>query len=205
MEGPVPREDSGKPRVLRHRDRVAGPWANGGGITYEVARWPEGELDFDWRLSIAEVAREGPFSAYPGIDRILVLLQGTMALVIDGTRYDVLPFAPLEFAGEAPADALLTAGPTIDFNVMTRRGRMTASIDVLEGPNLTLVPPPDGWVAALALDGDWTPDGCPESLGPWDCAIADSPLRLTGRGLVACVTLKGARQRSERGCREDQR
>ena len=190
MSERVPREDAGNLRVLRHRDRVAGPWANGGGITYEVARWPEDSSDFDWRLSIAEVAREGPFSSYPGIDRILILLKGTMALVIDGTPYDVPPFAPLAFAGEARVDALLTAGPTMDFNVMTRRGRTKASIDVREGPDVIMMPPPEGWVAALVLDGEWTtPDEEVDPMGPWDCAIADSPLRLTGRGLLACVTL----------------
>ena len=54
------------------------PWKNGAGLTREiaVARNAATECGFDWRLSVAEVARDAPFSAFPGVDRCIVLLRG---------------------------------------------------------------------------------------------------------------------------------
>ena len=53
-------------------------WKNGGGETAEIAVSPPGAaLDaFDWRLSMAKVETDGPFSAFPGIDRTLAILEG---------------------------------------------------------------------------------------------------------------------------------
>ena len=54
------------------------PWKNGGGTTAEIAAFPDGAgfNAFDWRISLAEVASDGPFSAFPGIDRTLMLVEG---------------------------------------------------------------------------------------------------------------------------------
>ncbi|MFN9927385.1 MAG: HutD family protein, partial [Phenylobacterium sp.] len=59
--------------LLRAADRLAVPWKNGGGITRELAVWPPGASfdDFVWRVSMAEVHQDGPFSSFPGVDRIL--------------------------------------------------------------------------------------------------------------------------------------
>lgn len=51
------------------------PWRNGGGITRTVARCQRaGETR--WRLSVADITGEGPFSTFPGLDREAVLLDG---------------------------------------------------------------------------------------------------------------------------------
>src|SRR5580704_9253002 len=63
------------------------PWKNGGGETTEIAVAPEGAgLDaLDWRVSMARVATDGPFSAFPSIDRTLSVLAGVgIALAIAG-------------------------------------------------------------------------------------------------------------------------
>jgi len=63
------------------------PWRNGGGVTREVAVDGPGPQDFEWRISIAEVNMAGPFSALPGIDRIITLLDGErMDLLTDGVE-----------------------------------------------------------------------------------------------------------------------
>jgi len=64
--------------ILKASDRKPQPWKNGGGTTREVCAFPPGAtLDgFDWRLSMATVAKDGPFSAFPGIDRVLIVLAG---------------------------------------------------------------------------------------------------------------------------------
>jgi environmental stress-induced protein Ves len=46
------------------------PWKNGGGETTEIAVFPDGAglSDFDWRVSMARVDGDGPFSSFPGIE-----------------------------------------------------------------------------------------------------------------------------------------
>ena len=108
-------------------------WKNGGGITYQVASPPEsaGLADFDWRISFAEIDAGGPFSAFAGVDRVLVLVDGaSMVLRIDGTRHALEPLQPLAFAGESATVCELPAGPTRDLNVMVRRGRLQARVEV---------------------------------------------------------------------------
>lgn len=98
-------------------------WRNDGGWTREIVRAPEGAADYDWRLSVAEVESDGPFSHFGGCDRILVLLGGKgMALhSADSTVVLRAPGDFLRFAGELPIDAALVAGPTTDLNLIWRR------------------------------------------------------------------------------------
>lgn len=181
---------SASARVLRHRDRVAGPWANGGGITYEVMRSPQGGADFDWRVSIAEIANDGPFSLYPEVDRVLILLRGAMDLVIDGVSRQVPRFSPIAFAGESDVEARLSQGPTMDLNVMTRRGRAEAQVDLLTGPAVPLGRVHAAARAVIVLDGVWTAVGVAESLGLWDCLVTSEATELRGDGTLACVTFR---------------
>lgn len=104
------------------------PWKNGAGSTSEIAAAPAGaDLDdFDWRVSLATVAQDGPFSVYPGVDRSLALVQGPGAILdIDGdSRFALNEDDPvIEFQGESEIVATLGGAPTTDFNVMTRRTR----------------------------------------------------------------------------------
>lgn len=105
------------------------PWKNGGGETIEISVFPEGASlsEFDWRVSMATVASDGPFSTFPGIDRTLSILEGNgMTLLIDGrdparlTEAD----APLAFPADVVTSASLIDGTIVDLNVMTRRGRL---------------------------------------------------------------------------------
>lgn len=111
--------------VHRRRDRRFSPWKNGGGETAEILASPPGAgLDgFDWRLSTAIVAADGPFSVFPGVDRVLTLIEGgTMLLTVDGSSQRLTPdSAPFAFAGDTPCSALVEGGPILDFNVMVRR------------------------------------------------------------------------------------
>lgn len=104
------------------------PWKNGGGSTTEIAIAPPGaSLDkFDWRISLATIAASGPFSAFPGVDRTLALVDGpgVMLEIGDEGRFVLSEDDPIvEFAGESVVSATLTGGVTTDFNVMTRRAR----------------------------------------------------------------------------------
>jgi len=107
---------------------TAVPWKNGGGSTTEIAIEPQdaGFDDFDWRISLATIGDDGPFSLFPGVDRTLALVEGHgVALDIDGVeRVLVCHDEPVvAFPGEGRVYAKLNRGSTTDFNVMTRRGR----------------------------------------------------------------------------------
>ena len=115
-------------KIIRLADCPVVPWKNGGGTTTEIALSPEGAgLDaFDWRVSMAEVASDGPFSLFPGIDRTLTVLAGEgMELRIEGREPVMLGQGsdPVAFPGDVPTSAVLKKGPIRDLNVMTRRGR----------------------------------------------------------------------------------
>jgi uncharacterized protein len=116
-------------QVIRFDDRADEPWANGGGSTRVIARGPHADGVFDWRLSIATVT-SGDFSTLPGVDRIIVLVDGpSMSLTIDGAVHALEPLRPKRFAGESRV-AGTTPEPALDFNVMTRRAACRAEIDV---------------------------------------------------------------------------
>ena len=55
-------------------------WKNDAGWTSEILKVHDGEErdtnDWAWRLSIAEIESDAPFSAFPGVERVLVLLSG---------------------------------------------------------------------------------------------------------------------------------
>ena len=111
-------------RVLRSSDYQRMPWKNGGGTTTEIWKQvsPAGEIL--WRLSIADVASDGPFSEFSGIDRWIMVIEGKgMELRIAGMGKRRLdrPHEPLFFPGDAQTDCRLVDGPIRDFNFMIAR------------------------------------------------------------------------------------
>jgi environmental stress-induced protein Ves len=113
-------------------DRVAAPWKNGGGITREIAAWPPGAGldDFEWRISMANVEVEGPFSRFEGVDRVLTVLSGVLTLKFEQGAPIVLDDAsdPFAFAGETPCAGTPDSDGVIDLNVMARHGRIQAKV-----------------------------------------------------------------------------
>ena len=125
-------------KVLRANAHRRMRWKNGGGVTTEIAVAPaDASLQsFDWRVSTADVASDGPFSLFPGIDRTLVVLEGEGLRLKVGGRSPLMLVAggePAAFSGDLPASASLIGGPIRDLNVMTRRGQFShklAAIDI---------------------------------------------------------------------------
>ena len=115
------------PRLLPYADLTPVPWRNGGGVTREVAVCFDPALhpDFLWRVSIAAVQKDGPFSRFEGVDRsIAVLHGGNMQLAADEFRTVLTPDGPaFSFAGEPDVHASVAGCETTDLNVMTRRDR----------------------------------------------------------------------------------
>lgn len=104
-------------------DRIAAtPWRNGGGSTRELFCWPAGE---DWRLrvSLADIAQDGPFSAFPGVQRHFAVLEGggvRLHFGAAGARLLRVGDAPLAFDGVLAPGCTLVEGPTRDLNLMLR-------------------------------------------------------------------------------------
>ena len=110
-------------------------WKNGGGLTRTLAISPLREAgfdNFDWRISIAEVASSARFSPFPGVDRVIILLDGAgMILQLDGLVHSLTePFVPYAFSGDDVVRYRLVNGATRDFNVMTRRARAQADVKI---------------------------------------------------------------------------
>jgi len=132
-------------------------WKNGQGWTREIFRSSVDGDNWSWRLSIAEVEKDGPFSVFPGVDRELVLLAGEgMRLVFDDDqRIDLLPpHDRARFAGERAIRAELIDGVTQDFNLMWRRDHVDASVlhRPLVGPMVFFAEPGVTW-AVFVMSG----------------------------------------------------
>ncbi|MEZ4364420.1 MAG: HutD family protein [Kofleriaceae bacterium] len=93
--------------LLSESDWRSSPWP--GGVSHELARWGESR-EGAWlaRVSVAEIARSGPFTRYPGYRRWLAPLDdgGGLELVIDGVREQIS--AATAFSGDVEVAATLT-------------------------------------------------------------------------------------------------
>jgi uncharacterized protein len=151
--------------VLSPADYRRMPWKNGGGHTTEIAAHPPGSnlTSFAWRVSLADVERDGPFSTFAGIDRTLVLLTGDgMRLTGDGEPMELrTPFEPIEFSGDEVLECRLLAGAVRDFNLMVRRGVARGTVIVRRG-NEGPIAPADTYV-------------CHAAAGSSECLVAGHP------------------------------
>jgi environmental stress-induced protein Ves len=89
--------------------------------------WPEAAATGgDWRLRIsrADITRDGPFSAFPGVARWFAVLEGAGVVLhfFDGARTLKVGDAPLSFDGAAAPGCSLVSGATQDLNLMVRGG-----------------------------------------------------------------------------------
>ena len=136
---------------LRPEDARRVPWKNGRGFTDELALWPRGASfekgDFLWRISKAAVDEPGPFSSFPGFERVLVVTQGAGLVLEHGAaapRARVERLVPYRFQGEWSTSAELISGRVEDFNVLTRRGAVRAEVEVLPAGPLPRITIADG-------------------------------------------------------------
>lgn len=185
-------------KLLRAATHKRMPWKNGGGETVEIAVFPEnaGLGDFDWRVSMATVAMDGPFSIFEHIDRTLTILTGAgMALAIDRQPPVHLDpsSAPLAFPADVPVNATLTSGPIVDLNVMTRRGRFTHGVERLAIDSSHTVPSAAPPSMLLVRDQDLSliSDSQSIALAPRDALLMEGgeSVTLRGHGVAFAITL----------------
>ncbi|AKA37034.1 HutD family protein [Yersinia ruckeri] len=138
-----------------YADLPVSRWRNGGGETREIACWPVGGNDFGWRVSIATIEQNGPFSAFPGVDRSIMLLGGEGVRLYSVDRIDHYLsklYRPFSFPGDVPLEARLLGGSSQDFNVMTRRGCWQAGVTVI---STTQTLPANHAGVVYAVRGEW--------------------------------------------------
>ncbi|MCA0270805.1 MAG: HutD family protein [Proteobacteria bacterium] len=181
--------------IVRFTDCPPVPWKNGAGTTRELWARRDAAGDALIRISVAEIRGKQGFSTFPGIDRVILQLDGpAMVLTIDGTPHRLQPLTPLAFAGEA--DVVCDADdtePAHDLNLMCRRGSYVPAMEriaTLPGQSqnvgstvtafLALIP--CALVLPLAV-----------KLQPLDLIVADGPvtLRTEGAGGFIRLSAKG--------------
>ena len=114
-----------------HYRRV--PWKNGLGSTLELAtNAAEPGGPWTWRLSLADVPTRASFSAFPGVDRHLAVLDGAgMKLERAAEQIEV----PREgrafaFAGEDAIVGTPVGSGVRDANLMLDRTKWTGSLEI---------------------------------------------------------------------------
>jgi uncharacterized protein len=113
-----------QPRLIRIDDTEPQPWRNGGGVRRDLLEGPEPGGDWLWRVSIADITADGPFSSYPDTERWFAIVKGSgVELRLEtGLRRVLRNSEPLSFDGaEAPACRLID-GPACALNLMLRDG-----------------------------------------------------------------------------------
>jgi len=169
-------------RHLTTADYRTMPWANGRGTTVELLRedGPDGLL---FRLSMASVIEDGPFSVFPGIERNLTVISGPgFRLDGPGLSLPCKPLVPMAFAGDLPLQAAGTGRiASVDFNVMTARALPRPDVAVHHAP-VTL--PAGGTLCLFALDLGVI-NGLP--VQRHDLVITEASARIDGAGQVIAV------------------
>jgi uncharacterized protein len=173
-------------RRLTTNDYRRMPWRNGGGTTTEIVVEPEGiglgGERFLYRVSIADVASDGPFSRFPGYDRHIMLLDGggmTLDCGVHGRIALAAPFEPQSFSGDWDVHGTLFAGAVRDFNVIVDRSRASSSLTVVLLAKREPVGFDPGTVCVVHVIA-----GALASAAEGDTIVANAPFELVPLGLA---------------------
>lgn len=188
-------------KIVRRRDLRPIPWKNQLGVTSDITLQPDGTSreDFIWRISLAEGGDCAPYSAYTGVDRTMLLMEGPRIMLDFGAGTVMLGWdtAPLSYPGEAPVTGWPDAGPAAALNVMTRRDHASHRVTVAAVDGRAALP--DRCRAVVCRSGAVTIGT--ETLHHCDTALLpeDAPLPAIGGSgeiVAVCVELMDAGARS---------
>jgi environmental stress-induced protein Ves len=198
--------------IIRYSELKPQPWRNGGGVTRELASHPHAasmqDGAWDWRVSIAEISKAGPFSAFAGTDRVLTVIDGELLLLnVDGAEQPLEKHRPFRFSGDAPSSAALPTGNIQALNVLTRKGSFKGYTSIIELSKKRAHPLFGGQLGVLlqgqatvspgntAASATATPPtaapGEPETLARYDAVVGsdtETP-EILGRGFLAVVSI----------------
>ncbi|GAA3401913.1 HutD/Ves family protein [Pseudarthrobacter polychromogenes] len=123
--------------IIRFADLKPEPWRNGGGVTRQIAGHTGAasghDGGWDWRVSIAEVGKAGDFSPFPGMERVLTVVEGELLLLtVDGAEHPLEKYRPFRFPGGADTTCALPTGDVRNLNVITRAGKYKGFTSIIE-------------------------------------------------------------------------
>lgn len=122
----------------------AQPWKNGGGITRPLA-----ELDNEWRVSLANVDANGPYSRFEGMIRLSLVIKGKGVVLRNSEAVIALEYhVSTLYDGSLDWTASLIDAPVVALNVMARSDKYLPSASILT----TQMKLPQG-AAAVILSG----------------------------------------------------
>ncbi len=185
--------------ILTRQTYQTKPWKNGKGITHDILLLPEGSehSGFDLRFALSPIDEKGAFSSFPGADRVITVIEGTLLELDFGDRMERLnQYQSLRFDTALAPMGDPVGGPIRVVNVMARRGAWDiVSCEVTtepaqecgEGELLFLFVLSEGWQVETAAG--------PEALEPHSSVIVRGKNRINmGRddqeGVVICARLK---------------
>lgn len=135
--------------------------------------------DGAWRISLADIAVDGPFSVFAGRHRLLTLVDGpVLGLEVDGETHVVEPHRPFAFSGDATVTASVPEGAVRVLNVI-------ASADV--DPFVTILELGRTSVLPLAAD-----QAAYVLKGTGAGSLVTGPDEIAGRCTIAVITLQRA-------------
>ncbi|MET3206554.1 environmental stress-induced protein Ves [Arthrobacter sp. UYEF6] len=209
--------------IIRFAELRSEPWRNGGGVTRELASHPKAasaqDGAWDWRVSIADVSKAGDFSAFPGMERVLTVIDGELLLLtVDGDEHPLEKYRPFRFSGEAAAHGALPTGDIRDLNVITRTGSFKGFTSIIELSKKRAHPVFEGQLGVLLqgqatasagnlsvsaeaavaaeADGDEAAPAPmePEALNRYDAVVGSDTgtPEILGRGFLAVVSIDRA-------------
>lgn len=176
-------EPAPAPQVMRFSELTPVPWRNGGGVTREVVRRPDPQRPgfFLWRVSVADIVDDAPFSAFPGVRRLTVLVDDAIVdLIVEGASTRLTRFVPFGYPGEASTAVHPGSTPVRLLNVMTGHTPAAADVQVVRGGSIE-VRSAGSTQVLVVLDGvgtlRWGSDA--SLLGVLDTVVAPGPAPAT--------------------------
>ncbi|WP_350005268.1 HutD family protein [Pseudarthrobacter sp. WHRI 8279] len=198
--------------IIRFADLKPEPWRNGGGVTREIAGNSGAGSGpgtghnggWDWRVSIAEVSKAGDFSPFPGMERVLTVVEGELLLLtVDGAEHPLEKYRAFRFSGEASTTCALPTGDVRNLNVITRAGKFKGFTSIIELSKKRAHPLFAGQLGVLLQGQATATDGAeagtatgtegpgPVALDRYDTVVGSdsgSP-EILGRGFLAVVSI----------------
>jgi uncharacterized protein len=182
--------------IIRFADLKPEPWRNGGGTTRQLASQPGSAQDgsWNWRVSIADVTKAGDFSAFPGTERVLTVVEGELLLLtVDGAERPLEKYRPFRFPGGAATQAALPTGDIRNLNVITRTGIFKGYTSIIELSKKRAKPIFEGSIGILLQGQATVADALTEAepMARYDAVVgsdADTP-DVLGRGFLAVVSI----------------
>ncbi|MCF7222444.1 HutD/Ves family protein [Marilutibacter chinensis] len=193
-------------------------WRNGLGWTREIAQGrlrsagdeasdatqgSTADEGWDWRLSVAEIDGEAPFSRFDGVEREQMLLSGNGLRLRRAAGETVLhpPHDRLRFTGEEVMVGCPLDGRVEVVNLMWRRARVDAASwhRPLVGPMVIFVEPGSTWLIHLIGGQGMFTDGA----GPGGLEAGDTAVLAAGRTRLRHVLEGGGEAWVIRLCRAE--